>query len=210
MTTRMNRKVARALIPAVTVAVFIGLLAAAAGCGSGGAVADEPTATGTVDLSFTWSADADCASCHQTEQDSTQAAAMIASVHNANGVTCLDCHSDDQQLADAHEGVTAASKMPIRLRLTSISEDTCLGCHESNHTDPVALAALTTGSTALTDSKGTVVNPHALPENSDHAIITCVSCHSMHTSVPTGQTAKERCLDCHHEDVFECGTCHEL
>lgn len=72
-----------------------------------------------------------------------------------------------------------------------------------------ALAALTADSEALVDAEGTVVNPHALPEGSSHEAITCTDCHKVHAEADPAKAALGKCRSCHHEDVFECYTCHD-
>ena len=58
---------------------------------------------------------------------------------------------------------------------TAVDDAVCASCHNA-----ADLAAKTTESAVLTDSEGTVVNPHDLPENEDHAATKCTSCHKMH------------------------------
>ena len=63
----------------------------------------------------------------------------------------------------------------------------------------------------LTDKNGTTANPHDLPQNADHtnADLACATCHKLHGEDPIEQTALKACIDCHHAEVFECGTCHD-
>lgn len=183
-----------------------------------------------------WSMDADCASCHTKEAQthvviegaedagaadvgdaakpaSKDAAASeptaagadplpLAAVHQA--VPCTGCHSDEKVLSTVHDGVTADSKLPKRLRKAKIDEALCLGCHGSYED----LAEKTADCTVLTDSAGTVVNPHDLPEGADHAKIDCLDCHTAHKAQEASETALNTCTGCHHTGVFECGTCH--
>ena len=183
-----------------------------------------------------WSMDADCASCHTKEAQthvviegaedagaadvgdaakpaSKDAAASeptaagadplpLAAVHQA--VPCTGCHSDEKVLSTVHDGVTADSKLPKRLRKAKIDEALCLGCHGSYED----LAEKTADCAVLTDSAGTVVNPHDLPEGADHAKIDCLDCHTAHKAQEASETALNTCTGCHHTGVFECGTCH--
>ncbi|MDR3036945.1 MAG: cytochrome c3 family protein [Coriobacteriales bacterium] len=158
---------------------------------------------------FTWTVDANCATCHSAEHDSlSDGGATLVGFHSTQGLDCSTCHTDTQGLTVAHGGKTSASKTPIRLRTTKVVETTCLSsaCHVSAE----SLKPLTANSTALTDSNGTVVNPHDLSDKGDHDIISCASCHTMHKDKPVSKVAKDLCISCHHENVFECGTCHEL
>ncbi len=71
------------------------------------------------------------------------------------------------------------------------------------------LIAATADSVVLTDSEGTVVNPHDLPDSTNHNKIVCVDCHKIHdTEADLAKTASKKCTSCHHENVYECYTCH--
>ena len=61
------------------------------------------------------------------------------------------------------------------------------------------MAALTADSTALTDDKGTVVNPHERPagEKHDENPATCTDCHNNH-SKDLPKDAMKYCAQCHH------------
>ena len=158
----------------------------------------------SLEVAVTWAPDIDCAPCHGAEETSMGSADYLASVHEAEGKTCTDCHSDEVALSSVHEGATTASKVPERLVKTKVDDALCLECHNLDE-----LAVATESSTVLVDSQGAVENPHSLPKSDNHDNIACSACHKMHSSVPVGTTAKNACLSCHHEDVFECGTCHE-
>ena len=168
---------------------------------SGEAEAATTIATGD----FAFSAEADCAVCHTVEGDSFSDSACAASNHAA--LTCTTCHSDVDGLASAHDGVAYGDKGAKRLKTTDVAESTCQAeaCHGSYET----LAEQTSSSTLLTDSNGTVVNPHDLPENADHETVTCGSCHDMHASDDIAETAQKACISCHHMGIYECNTCHD-
>ena len=154
---------------------------------------------------FTFSPDADCATCHETEGNSLEDTACPASNHAT--FSCVTCHSDVDALANVHDGVEYGDRVAKRLKKTEVDTSTCTdsSCHGSLED----LAVLTTASTVLTDKNGTTVNPHALPDNPDHESINCASCHDMHSDKQISQTAPNACKGCHHMDVYECYTCHE-
>lgn len=117
---------------------------------------------------------------------------------------CLDCHIADEAFGKSHKDKTADDRMPKKLRRSDVTTEKCQECH-GTYED---LAELTEDVEVLTDSKGTCVNPHAavaLTEEHDGAF-DCFSCHGVHK--PVEDVKDEACLRCHHEDVFECGTCH--
>ncbi|MEG0374322.1 MAG: cytochrome c3 family protein [Raoultibacter sp.] len=153
------------------------------------------------DAAVAWSPDADCSTCHVVEQESYESANCTVSVHSS--VLCMSCHQDDGKLAKAHEEATAESKMPKSLKKTEVTKDACLSCHDQQD-----ILQATANSTALIDENGIVVNPHDLPQVGDHGAIACSDCHEMHTKEPKEQLAQDTCTDCHHKNVYECGTCH--
>lgn len=163
----------------------------------------KATAKTVPEGNFEFSEDADCAVCHTMEGDSMTDDAMPASNHEV--LKCTTCHSDVEGLEEVHEDVVYGDKTSKRLKKTSVDVEGCETCHGGLE----ELAEKTTDSIALTDKNGTVVNPHALPENEDHESVDCASCHSMHKDKAVEDTAKKACKGCHHTDVYECNTCHD-
>lgn len=178
------------------------------GCGGSPTTADESTSptddTASPEGEFVFSSDVDCSVCHTAESESMADEACLASLHTA--IACVGCHTDIDTLASVHDGVAYGDKTSKRLKNTDVTEETCTECHGSYE----ELAQTSAASTVLTDTNGTVVNPHALPAGvEDHASITCGSCHEMHSPTPIEETAKAACLGCHHMGVYECYTCHD-
>ena len=122
----------------------------------------------------------------------------------AGDATCSMCHTDADALAETHENAEDLTALPKRLS-KKIEDETCLTCHGSKE----ALAEATADSDVLTDTNGTTVNPHALPETASHESIKCVDCHRVHTDKDPAETANQKCMSCHHQNVYECYTCHE-
>ena len=149
-----------------------------------------------------WSEKTDCKTCHTTENDSFSNEVCQASIHAAFELACVDCHVDDT-LVDVHSSLAESAKLPKKLKKTEVPSAVCQSCHETK-----ALAEKTEDCDVLTDSEGTVVNPHDLPDVKEHETIDCGSCHRLHSDKGVASTAQSVCLDCHHEDVYECGTCH--
>ena len=166
---------------------------------------DEQSAKGetpAIEVDFAWSESADCGMCHAKEQGSLADAACNAAGHA--GVACGTCHADAAALTKAHEGATSDKAAKAALKATAVSPETCESCHARDE-----VAAATAESTVLVDTKGTQVNPHALPESDDHAGIACNNCHQMHVSgADVQKKAARACASCHHADVYECYTCH--
>lgn len=168
--------------------------------GGDGAAAN---ASGDEAAAVAWSLDADCAVCHTDQQDSLADTSQAASNHAA--VTCITCHNDEAAMEKSHDGKTADSKMPKKLKRSKIDETACASCHSAED-----LKAATADLTVLTDGNGTTVNPHDIPANSGHeGQVDCASCHTMHGEADVQAAAQEKCASCHHKDVYECGTCHE-
>ena len=196
-------------IVALVVGVMLALILVMGGCSSTGDESSDETEEAeeaeetTSAVAFEWTADADCSLCHSTELDSLSDSSCTASSHSS--LECTTCHTDTEGLVTAHEDVTMDDTDGAkRLKKTEVSEETCLSCHGSYE----ELAELTADSTVLTDNNGTVVNPHDLPDVENHESITCTSCHEMHSGVSIEESAMDKCTDCHHSSVFECGTCH--
>lgn len=155
-----------------------------------------------------WSPEADCSTCHKSEAASVQDATLLAAKHSAK--KCADCH-DVTALSGLHANVTGppTQEQATRMRKSARAMGTkefCLKCHGSLE----ELAAKTAASTALKDINGTVVNPHAIPSSPKHdsaKVSDCLKCHAIHKASPEVGSA---CKSCHHADVFQCGTCHEV
>ena len=154
----------------------------------------------------TWSMDVDCGMCHADQQASMEDEALSACTHVQQAqATCTTCHVDEATLSGVHEGATADSTKPKKLKKSDVTPVTCqaAGCHDESPEEHVALTA---GVTELTDSNGTMVNPHEVMGLTEgHADIVCADCHAMHSA---GSTAAETCVSCHHAGVYECNTCH--
>lgn len=205
MIAKKTRLVSIAFVT-VCLAGLLGLAACAPQQSNGNAAGNDADAD-AVQASFTWSYDSDCSMCHGKESSSLDDAACLAGTHAAEGTTCKSCHSDESGLSEVHKDATpeSAKKRATRLRDTKIDESACSSCHGSYE----ELAAKTANLTVLTDSEGTIVNPHAMPENTDHAETDCSSCHVMHSDEPTTESAPAYCASCHHAGVYQCHTCHD-
>lgn len=165
---------------------------------------DEDESSGEpVELeNFVWATDTDCNICHIQEEESMQNPECPASLHSDQ--ECIVCHDDEAGLADVHKKVkTTEDPEKGRLWTTEINELICADCH-----DKAELIQLTASNDNLKDSEGTIVNPHDVPENASHATITCSSCHKMHQANDVGAESRRLCIGCHHQDVWECGSCH--
>ena len=192
--------------------VIVGILAAASlgGCGSPKA-ASENASSGSSKSSaqaVAWSPDIDCTTCHSDQQASLSNTACLKGMHK--DAKCTSCHTDTDGLSKAHESASGTYS-GTELESTRVDEKACLSCHGSYD----ELAAKTASITVLTDSKGTVVNPHAVRTaavnvKGQHDEITCTTCHTVHASGDSATNAQQECLSCHHQNVYECGTCHKI
>ena len=215
-TTQLNSQLIQVGIFGATIAL-VGMLAAcapapaatSASAESGDAPASSQAAadqaeTQVAAMEFAWSPEADCTMCHSAEADSlTDATCQISASHG--DLQCVQCHADTDGLTAAHEKVEASdTKGAKRLKKTEVSSDACLACHQSDYT-PEAVPEVSW----LTDDQGTTVNPHDLPESESHSTVLCANCHSMHADDPVATTAAKACTNCHHQNVYQCFTCHE-
>lgn len=195
----MRSRIAAAFAACVIVATF-------AGCAPQEASnPDKQTPNDAGNVTISWSPDVDCALCHSGQGASMEDAAFTAHTHSIQGNTCTTCHQTSSDLEAAHSQATSEGAAKVKsLKSTDVPTEVCLGCHKQED-----LSTKTSESTVLTDSQGTTVNPHAIPENNDHAATTCQNCHSMHSSTPVSESAPNHCKSCHHQNVYECYTCHE-
>lgn len=155
-----------------------------------------------------WSMQSDCATCHTTEAEGVSDTACVQAVaHEAQGLTCVQCHTDETVLQASHGGVTYGDKPASKPSVITVDPQTCISCHG----DLDAVASLTANSEALKDSNGTVVNPHERPAGQKHEEnpATCTDCHNNH-SKDLSKDAMKYCAQCHHRGIFQCGTCHEI
>jgi hypothetical protein len=186
------------------------VLIVATGCQPRQANSDdsEQDNSDTLMVSVEWSPESNCSVCHVSEFASESDNVTLAGIHKMNpestdSVKCVTCHADTSILAALHKDVTTGEVTVKRLKKTEVASDACTtsGCHDNAEERKTA----TVGSTILTDQRGTVVNPHDVPINEYHDTISCASCHKGHNAIDAPKT----CLSCHHEDVYECNTCHD-
>ena len=164
-------------------------------------VSSEDIQTATVPP-FIWSPKMDCAFCHTSEAASFNEE-MAASFHSDQD--CVACHDDPDVIAEAHAEISMNDTLPTKLSLAAIiPDDLCESCHSLED-----LSQATVSSTILTDENGTTVNPHNLPEAHQGQKVSCNDCHVMHKTYDITSSAPNTCITCHHENVYECGTCHE-
>jgi len=154
-----------------------------------------------------WSEKSDCGSCHVTEFKSTTDNKYGSYPHYQEGNDCFDCHlNTGSVLNKVHENY-ATGKVPTELKKTQVLDATCLtsGCHNKDDNKKATAA-----SKVLTDAKGKVQNPHDMPDKLEHnTMVNCMSCHTMHKVLNLDSTARGVCLGCHHQNEYECYTCHE-
>ena len=170
------------------------------------AVENSESGSAVVEEEFQWSAEADCSVCHAAETSSlTDASCQVSASHG--DLSCTTCHVDNNGLQEAHTDVTFSdTDGASKLKETAVDKEVCLGCHESDYSSEA-----TSEVTVLTDVNGTTVNPHALPSTTQHdADFSYSNCHTMHDDKSVEDEAKAYCKSCHHKEVYECNTCHEL
>jgi hypothetical protein len=204
--TKAMRLSKRHIVASFVVAMVLAL-AVVYGCTPRQAnLAENALAEETTPIAIEWSLDSDCSVCHTTQdatmEDATTTAGMHAVAADAQS-TCISCHTDETSMANVHKGVEAEPNIEAFLKRTEVPSENCTasGCHDTDETSRIeATASLTT----FTDSKGTVVNSHAVPTGEGHKDLACSSCHKGH-----GETrGVDYCYGCHHQRVFECNTCH--
>ncbi len=176
---------------------------------SDGQPASTPTggsADAAANVGDTFSMDADCAACHAGSAERMADEGFTGELHK--DLTCITCHSDEAQLTEAHAEHYSAKQASrvVTLVNTTVDPNICFTCHGDQET----IAQATADVTDLTDKNGTTINPHELPAVDEHGAITCGSCHKMHDDKTAVEASQNTCLNCHHDNVYECGTCHAV
>ena len=122
-------------------------------------------------------------------------------------IEACGCFAAEFNTIAVDDGIAMGDKPATKATVVTVDEATCIACHG----ELSDVAALTADSTALTDDKGTVVNPHERPAGEKHEAnpATCTDCHNNHSN-DLPKDAMKYCAQCHHRGTFECGTCHEL
>jgi len=145
-----------------------------------------------------------CATCHQEKADQMvdNPHAKLALQHGGAGASCESCHGPGQAHVDGGGDVTKIRRFD---KLTPAEVDkTCLGCHANTHPNFLR-------------------SPHA------KAGVNCLSCHSIHKSVPDTKllvaTQPKLCYQCHtdiqpdfdmpfhhkvNEGLLKCTDCHNV
>lgn len=208
--TSIREQLVKAAPPSLVLLVFmVVLVLALAAC------APRQAATGEADGSDegeqalnvpVWSLASKCINCHSMEADSADDSSTLYGFHVSTGSEepCITCHNEEELLIKVHKTYYASTPSVEGLTKTQVSSEQCLSCHSLDE-----IARTTSEVILLTDINGKVVNPHQLPQGSDHESINCSDCHKMHTDKTLlPETAMGVCVSCHHEKVFECGTCH--
>ena len=145
-----------------------------------------------------------CATCHQVVADgmADNPHAKLALKHGGQGNTCESCHGPGQAHVEGGGDVTKIVRFD-KLTPTEVDK-TCLGCHANTHPNFLR-------------------SPHA------RAGVTCLSCHSVHKSVPDTKllvaAQPNLCYQCHtdirpdfdmpfhhkvNEGLIKCSDCHNV
>ena len=162
---------------------------------------------GEADPSDAFNMNEDCASCHKKATKKMNKEGYTGSIHAS--LACISCHDDEEALTEAHASEKYTAKKGdkvVALVHTDSDDEVCFACHGTME----ELAETTADSTVLTDKNGTTVNPHDLPEGHYGNMVTCGKCHKMHDTKTIEESATNACLGCHHDNVYECGTCHSI
>lgn len=191
----------RKLIVILFSVMFISSIAVYVAPNGGRAASEAPTKTsGPAKGAIVWTPEMDCSVCHAKYVDSLRDSKLLAYGHAKVGLNkCYNCH-DRSALKGTHSSVRTGE---TDVKARKYPQGNCLKCHGTYE----GLAAKTANSKVLKDTKGTVVNPHDLPNNYGHKNIKeCYNCHKMHRT----QDPVEYCYNCHHERTFDaCKSCHQ-
>lgn len=202
-----------ALAVVVLTLVLASVLALVVGCSpkeaSEAPAKSESSSTSSMDgQPVNWTMQSDCKTCHTSEASSPEEPACVQAVaHEAEDVTCNQCHTNETVLSTEHAAVKFGDKVATKATVVTVDEQVCVSCHGTLQD----MAVKTVDSKVLTDDNGTTANPHERPAGQKHEEnpATCTDCHNNH-SKDQAKDAKKYCAQCHHRGVYQCGTCHEL
>jgi cytochrome c nitrite reductase small subunit len=168
-----------------------------------------PVATGagwTTEVTTTaklqvWSPDMDCTVCHVMDPyvESLDNPDLLAYTHAQQGLTCLDCHTDQEELQQVHQD--AVPGRPVEA--LSVENEFCLDCHVANEHTSYAQVIDLTKDYVIDDQN---INPHdPHPDSEVVGPLECTGCHKMHEESPL----INGCYNCHHTETFKpCIECH--
>jgi cytochrome c nitrite reductase small subunit len=158
----------------------------------------EVTRTADIDI---WEPDMDCSVCHVMDPylESFDNPDLLAYDHGQEGLECLDCHTDQEQLREVHED--AIPGRPVKA--LSVENEFCFDCHVPNEHTSYAEVIDLTKDYVIDDQN---INPHD-PHPGSEVVgqLECTGCHKMHEESPLINF----CYDCHHTQTLEaCIDCH--
>jgi hypothetical protein len=111
-----------------------------------------------------------------------------SSIHQQEGVTCVDCHGGDPKSSDkekAHGGDLDAARPQSAVNFRNIPK-TCGGCHEE----------------VYQGFRESVHFEHLVSKEQEDQGPTCVTCHgSLNVEVLNVNTVEETCRKCHNEET---------
>jgi cytochrome c nitrite reductase small subunit len=159
----------------------------------------EVTRTVEIDI---WEPDMDCSVCHVMDPyvESLEDVNLLAYTHAQEGLACLDCHNDLEEVEQVHEEAVPGKRIVGK----AVDNEFCVGCHLDNeHTSYEQVMGRTEGYII----EGMEINPHDPHPDADTVQpIDCANCHQMHEESPL-ITA---CYSCHHSGTLEnCSVCHD-
>lgn len=199
----IQASIMKGIIPYCFVALTTTLIFCLASCAPKYIADENDSQDGAPAFAFEWSPSSDCSVCHTDETHTGNG--TLAEIHVDLETSCTDCHSDSDALTKLHQNCDVAN-LPSGLTETAMNDLNCANeaCHNMTAEEFISL---TEESTALIDDEGLRVNPHevqTLTAGHIDAEMTCADCHPAHKN----RDAIDYCLSCHHDGVFECGTCH--
>jgi nitrate/TMAO reductase-like tetraheme cytochrome c subunit len=132
-----------------------------------------------------WDPDVDCGVCHVMDPylDSLEDPDLLVYVHGQEGLECLDCHSDQEELQRVHE--EAVPGTPVQA--LSVEAEFCFDCHVANEH----------GSLAQVIQRTEALDPN--PHDTGSGDLDCATCHKMHEPSTIEWSAEMDCGLCHKD-----------
>ena len=94
-----------------------------------GDAATEESADPMAGQPVNWTMESDCATCHTVEAESATDAACPQDVaHEAEDITCVQCHTQEDVLATEHADVKFGDKPASKATVDTVDPATCISC----------------------------------------------------------------------------------
>jgi len=129
---------------------------------------------------------------------------LLAYAHAQEGLECLDCHTDLEELQRVHAEAVPGKRIigkPVEMEF-------CFDCHVANEHTSYEQVIERTEDYLIDGEEINPHDPHQGLESERYYLgpYECSDCHQLHEESPLINA----CYSCHHSGTFEsCSNCHQ-